>query len=663
MSKDAIDKKESILLTKWKEEMSAIIRMKYGDIVGKKEIDEFLNSQIKDNIHNIKCEVVNNYKKVSVATDVLSLVDLIYKNDIILGGDGVMFIQHGLTPNPIIDFINETMALRKQYKKKRKDYPKGSFEYMMLDMNQLNQKIRINSLYGVLGYFRFIFYNLFLAQSVTNMGQHIISSCMTGFENFLSDAIKFRTDNELFLYLKNIKNEYKEKYSEKKMHMIPDVSVEDVLKRLVDKCGFPVTKDTIENIVFIVNNSPENLRKMYYYKNNFMEFNKLDYVKVNLDVIINSIDELLVPELYGQPQNVVDLIEGLWKEYECFVFYNYPLFDKIRQMKYNDRKSVLYVDTDSNFISLNQWYNYMKDEVLHTQNLDENTDFKIINLITIFLTKVVTDVLITLGLNMNMKIEHAKQLAMKNEFYLKRIVFASVKKRYFSSGILQEGVRLKPGNIEIKGYDFIKSVTKESLRKKYLDICLDDILMPEEIDLPSIINKTIDFEDQLTTDILSGDTQFFKQANVGIMEKYKDPYRIQGIKAVFLWNALCPEYTLELPTDVDIVPIKSLKKPAPGKKLPEGVAILHDKYPSIYERLVDEVYCNRNEVISNMDLNCIAKPKNEDIPVPEWLNDLMDVNKIVDSSIGLFTPILGALGVKIDNPTSTTTQFSTIVSL
>lgn len=83
----------------------------------------------------------------------------------------------------------------------------------------------------------------------------------------------------------------------------------------------------------------------------------------------------------------------------------------------------------------------------------------------------------------------------------------------------------------------------------------NDILIPEKIDNADILVKIMLFEDSLRKALRNGDSQYFKQSNIKSQREYANPYSIQGIKGVLLWNTLCPDYAIQLPSDVDIIPI------------------------------------------------------------------------------------------------------------
>ena len=138
-------KQEAIFITRWKDKVKEIIKLRYGKL-DKDKINDYLDNLISKRINNPKMILINNYTNHQAHTDVLSITDLIEKNNLIIGGAGVLFMQHALKVNPLIAYILNVMKLRKVYKDKRDEYPKGSQEWIRFDIAQLNQKIKINSL-------------------------------------------------------------------------------------------------------------------------------------------------------------------------------------------------------------------------------------------------------------------------------------------------------------------------------------------------------------------------------------------------------------------------------------------------------------------------------------------------------------------------------------
>lgn len=683
-------KKEAIALIKWKEKMKEIIKMRYGKDykLDKEKIDKCLDKIIKDNIYNPRVTLVNNYTNMISRTDVLSIIDLIENNNLIIGGSGVLYLPHSVKENPLIGFILHIMEKRKFHKKERNKYEKGTDEWFMEDLLQLIYKIVINSLYGVTGYPGFTLYNRYVAESVTNQGRQIICTAAEAFENFLADAVNFATESELYTFITNIHNEYKDKYKGKL-----DVSIFNqenlpyrVTKRLINKCKFDMSDESVINIENIIKDRSNEELILLLYKNNVAEFNQNQFIKDKYKFVIENLDELTKPDINSiKNDEIAQVIYDIWDFYEVFVLYNYPIFDRVRKAMYIDKKAVLYADTDSNFIGLNRMITFMKKDILNnTFNKPEReVDFICVNLITYFLGCVVDKALKTLCKYMNVSDEYAKLLSMKNEFYMEKILFIDKKKRYISNAILQEGQLLKDGEgiPEIKGFDFKKSTVKPFVTEYFTNICVNDILKAKEIDVESIFLKMLKLRTDIETSMRKGESKYFKQSNVQLLTHYKRPYSTQGVTAITLWNSLCPKYAIELPSDVDVIPIKDLtyKAPAGFTKMEENEKWEHERkldlfsnknikwfsetFPEEFRRLRKEIYENPDLTVRHMSLKYIAKPKNVDLVLPEWFGVLMDTEKVVLDMIALFAPIADTLGLKCLKPSSTVTCLTNMIDL
>ena len=196
---------------------------------------------------------------------------------------------------------------------------------------------------------------------------------------------------------------------------------------------------------------------------------------------------------------------------------------------------------------------------------DNDLTFTAVNLMLIFINIAIDRALKTLCSSTNIEPDWAVKLGMKNEFYLKRILFMEKKKRYISLSVLQEGQLLGGGKglPEIKGIEFIKSNTKPYLREFYTKLSTEEILESENINPNRIFKKMAQLKADIEYGMSHGDSKFYKQAKVKTPDNYKNPFSTQGITAVMLWNTICPDMQIELPADVNIVPIKSLKQEKP----------------------------------------------------------------------------------------------------
>ena len=442
-------KKEAIFVTQWKDEMKRRIKLRFRNKnLNVKKINDYLDSLISEYMSNPEVEIINNYREQCVTTDLLSLIDTIVENQLIIGGGGVLYVQHNTTgkENIVFDYIDHQKGTRNSYKAKRKQNAHNPDLFAYYDILQNAAKIILNSLYGVHGYEGFVLYNRFIAESITNIGRQIITTAVMTFDNFLSNAVLFNTEEEIYQYITNICSEY-DKDMDYSIFEIDNIN-HKVVKRLIDKCAF----DQSDEFVSIIENMVENMeygeKVLLYYKNNLYEFSKIPFIMDKLRFIIDNIDELKAPDKnLIKNEQALQYIDDIWDFYERFVLYDYPVYDRVRKAMYTDRKSVLYVDTDSNFLGLDPWVKFIKNEVLNNKFNKDETEitFIAVNVMALFLSEVIDHGLMCFAKHMNVKPEFAKILNMKNEFYLSRIIFTDAKKRYISNSVLQEGVLLNDG--------------------------------------------------------------------------------------------------------------------------------------------------------------------------------------------------------------------------
>ena len=665
---------------KWKCEMRKLLKMKYGNKYTKTEIDSKLDIIIDKNLKNPNVSVFNNYSNTSVRTNLLDLTDSIEQNQLIITGGGCLFMPHGTKPNILIDFILEIMKRRKDAKKMRKNFDKGSDGWLKWDIAQLLNKLVINSLYGCMGYPGFLLYNVFTAEAITAQGRHIITTAINMVEGFLGAAFFFVDENELNHYLYTVHEEYK-RYGNLD---VSSFGVTDYLPlaydKLIDKSKFTMNEKQKNRLLEMLSNKPQGELALLYYKNNLLEFSKLDVIKSKFKYIIENNGLLSFCEMeLLKDDEMRKVTKEIWDLYEVFVLYNYPVNDRIRKAMYLPKTKALYTDTDSVFVCVSHLVEYVKNEVLHGNNpmaSDNDLTFTSVNLMLIFINIAIDRALKTLCSSTNIEPEWAVKLGMKNEFYLKRILFMEKKKRYISLSVLQEGQLLGEGKgkPEIKGIEFIKSNTKPYLKEFYTKLATEEILETEDINPNRIFRKMAQLKSDIEYGMSHGDSKFYKQSKVKTPENYKNPFSTQGITAVMLWNAICPNNQIELPADVNIVPIKSLKMDKPKRESPtevvhddpfknKNIAELEHKYPEVYQRIYNQIYSNTNPLIRYMSISSIALPKNTDINIPQYVFDLINYDEIVTTSIQLFLPVMESLGIHSIPTTANTSHMTNIIPL
>lgn len=720
-----------VIVDEWKSRVMDMYRSRYGDKLDEKKLEKKLDLVIKERYKDPKATLVNNYVNKCVRCNISTISDIVMNKDAILGGDGCLFLKHGVKQNILVSIILDLMAKRKLAKKERSKYPEGSDMYRYWDLKQLNIKIKINSLYGIMGYKGFHLFNVNLAQSVTAGGQNIISTAACGYENFIADNMHFVCAEEIENYIRNIHNEYLQTKEKNQWiyDTVPFKSLEAVAARLRAKMNFqPTTNEGIWLISMLESLTDDEL-KLVYFKNNLDAFSKTPVMKDILKTLFDGIDTLTLGDLFAfeAPEKTgticdpetLSRMKVLLEYLRAMVVYSFPVYDRVRRTKYTQKKAVLYIDTDSNFISLSKFVRFINSEIYGNQylpavtRLDKPEDvlkpfygkdspydklkLKVVSTYTMILSDVVAFNFEKFTDSLNIEPEWGKKLGMKNECYFPRMAFGRAKKRYVGFLMIREGNVIENydskypginggyGIPQIAGYDFIKAGTKASIKAKYTFITLK-MLLPSVLDARQLFKEVFEFKDFIKGEVRSGKSEYFKQGTANILTRYKDPYRIQAIKGVILWNALAIHNPLELPVEVDIVPSKLYagysekrlvkfreygKRPSETTTLQElseiKMPILAQfafEFPDEYENLYNEIINNPNEKIRKMELNALSKPRalpSEELP--KWFAFIIDDDKIINDAVSLVNPLFESTGALVLKTGTQTSHFTNLIQI
>ena len=199
---------------KYKKVMLRMTKLLYPNI-SEDILDKALDESILKRRKDYECNVKNNYTKkdqlpgVKDGTPlyVRDLTNYILSKEPICTSWGVLFKHHSEVPNPLADMIKNFMDLRNIHKSEMFKYPKGTEEFAAFNLLQLLDKIDANAVYGVLGQSSSIFYNIYVAASITAEGRSLITSVILFFEMFLSNNVKFGSLDEIITYIYNVISE------------------------------------------------------------------------------------------------------------------------------------------------------------------------------------------------------------------------------------------------------------------------------------------------------------------------------------------------------------------------------------------------------------------------------------------------------------------------
>lgn len=682
---------QDIFKEKWITEMVNKIKLcnPNDDI---KQIVEFVTKMYNKNFKDSKCRIYNNYEKEEVNTTINSVINWLYVKKPILTESGSLFKQHDQCFNPNTTILNSKLKERNVAKKEKFKYMNLSnseidldkkSEYYELfkkkDLKQSRLKVIANSEYGVSGLPSSWFFNMACASATTSRGQALISTAFNAFEDFLSDSVTFDNMDECLMFIDNIIGEksIRDKNDNK---WVNNKTIDDVFERLylkftnAEDCDIKIIKNILSNL------DQENLNRIFYKSNMYEFFRNSKKAKQLLKNIVQCPKKFMDPKKPNDYiKNDLDKLRSAIIEY---VHYNYQFVNRVTRLKTRKRKSVVVIDTDSNFINLGPWVNFVKYEILSGykkiskrkeiggRNIidsrnkfnkidyinNEQEIFRIINTMANVIDEMINRVLKDFLRRCNVPDDNPGNTSMKNEFLYPRILISYGKKHYQAVIRLQEGNLLpyEMGiNMDIKGMEYMKPAFAGVETRNFIQkLIYDDILTCEGApDNVKILRKLNKFEDSITKSILNGESKYLKTANIKTPDAYADPMSTGSYKAAYVWNYLYPDKQIEFPGIAYIIPINLQK--------PKDFAQLSVTDPELFNKLMD--LFEDNDRIKKSGITNIAIPLDETIP--KSLEGYINFNDIISKNLSLIIPVLNCIGIKSINKTKDSMFFSNIVEL
>ena len=287
------------------------------------------------------------------------------------------------------------------------------------------------------------------------------------------------------------------------------------------------------------------------------------------------------------PEEIKKDLETLCHYMMQYVYVRYMAFDRIYRLKNFMRDTVTIIDTDSNILSLDILMRYLIKTFFNEKGDTYgrsymNNVYIGINMITYFITTAVEDILQTYGKYSNIDKEYRPRYNMKNEFMFAKLIIGDTKKRYMSSVLLREGNVMNPPKSDVKGFDFKKATCSEYAEAVYMGIINNRVLNSEQVDLPGMISDVYAFRSEVESSILAGEKKFLPNGNAKEIAGYKDPTRVQNVKAMLAWNAIHPENPIEPPCKMSLLKMNIFTI--------DDSAPLKESHPEIYERIVHHIF-------------------------------------------------------------------------
>lgn len=666
-------RKDSDFLYSWKDQMIESISKMEPDW-DPDDMEKVLNDIIEEDLQLPQVILDNNYTGESRNTNLLSVFDWAIRRKPLIAGNATFYKNQHEAINPIAKMLDGFLTERKRIKKRMfavgEEFGVDSDLYQDLDRAQQNQKILANSYYGGSGMPKSAFYSKWSGPATTSTAQSVISTTETLFEAVLVDNYKFIDINECFIFIESVlKQDYE----------IPDwmvpITRAELFDRLKKMFFVDIYKDEYDEILqkYIWNLDDEDVTKIFY-KNNLVEFTRrhkkirklydelfssvknlphadteddipgeyrAQFSKFNGKQKVKEYNTFVNHQLFMDPNSPPKSIEGPLNEikdyYMTYVYSAFMSIDRIHRLKYFMRKCVCIVDTDSNILALDTWVDFCEKELLKGDygRSVENNRFIIVNTITYFITNAVADTLDAYGIHSNIPDEYRGRFAMKNEFYMTKLVIGRKKKRYISAIRLREGNLMSPYKPDVKGFEFRKATTSEEAKAVFEKIIKDRIYESETPDIPGILSDLTRFENAIRESIMRREKTYLPLGNAKELEAYKDPYTQQGVRGAIAWNIIYPENSIQYPSKVSILKLNIFDL--------DDMDDLKYTEPVIYERIKKGIFESPIEELRDKGLQVLAIPSNSDIPA--WCDPYIDYNTVINNITGQFKGVTDAFGI------------------
>ena len=656
--------------------------------ISKAEARNFVLKVVKERVRTPKMDIVRTARPGELKTETVSfskLIDWACKN--VIAPSGSIYKPANETTSVVVDLILDGLANRdKKKKEKFKHLGKGEIELAnKADSEQNTLKVKLNSLPGNLGSPYSLVYDKGGYNSITSTARMLISNSFTCCEQLLGGNLPLFSEEEavnLCIISKRLGPSSSTVLQIMQKHGIQIVSKEEVLIFLTNQInlhqsGYKPSKLLIN----LIENLPEGTLQFVFYHSNLVHLiqrndqvfrpmieNLFDYsdLKAAIDKTIDPQDwhkidsdtkavvtTVLANELGDtQPHDIPSLkpmvarlgvmfsrkfkafhqkIEDLM---ELFVFHDVN-FQSVLTRKAMQRRVVVVSDTDSVIFTAEPWciwYTKESDKITHAS-------YCMSALTTYWLTKANADTMAKFIIGVGAIGEAIPNIAMKNEFLYPSLMLFDIKKMYAGLIAVQEGVIMPQLKPDIKGGIIRGASASQQARDFNKELLVDKVLKPiahGPLDVWSIVDPVIEFEDKIIASLKSGSLEYHPIASVDTKTSYKKPMS-SAYAYVHAWNYIFGDrYGVIIPPD-KLHLVKLVNKPT--EMYWEW---LKKESPEIYTKFktYTEQYCTKH-IPSAFFLS-------DDVTqIPKEIIPLIDVRSIVLNNLTPAYHILASLNVPV----------------
>lgn len=658
----------NITIQEYKNSMMRMIKLLYPMITDS-ELSNAIDYSIQKRLYNPQISVTNNYKNITIDMTLLQIANEIKTKRPIMSAYGVLFKRHQKDYNtPFYNLLETFITNRTKFKNKMFEYPKGTEEFQKYNLLQLLAKIDCNALYGVLGQYSSLVYNIYLAGSVTFQGRACISAAILFFESFLADNVQWGCLNEIIEFIDQVVYQDQRMFKDSDI-LDKNITLEEVYLKIMKNCGFngwyPNAQDL--NIIWdmLQRLTQEDLNRLYY-RNNIYEFCENSVIKNAIIYILSLLEEPFMNP--NKPPKTISVeLDELLKMIKDYVYHPHLYMSRIDRVTMMNRSVSIITDTDSTIVSFDAWYRFVlsilgdkiiklhnwvgekkeyptetgpttdidfatgkiinipSQKILYNIDKKDHIRHSIINIMAYLISQLIGDYMKLLSANYN-SYDGSREclIVMKNEFLFKRVLLhATGKKNYASIQELQEGnIVPEAASMDVKGLPMNKSTLQPKIRQKLKDIMYNKILNAKRIDQIEVIKELAKAELEIKESLNNGDKDYYKPLKVKSMSSYENPMQMQGIRASVIYNKLrTPDMEaidLSERNSIDVIKLNLTIS---------NVSKIKDTYPEMYDKMVSLM----NEPDFKDAIEYMALPANVD--VPKWILPFVDVAPIIQDNL------------------------------
>lgn len=571
----------------------------------------------------------------------------------IVTGHGTLFRPHAEFRSVVGEMVDFLMKQRKVAKNRMFDLMRAGRspnepEVKSLDQQQKIMKLLANSWYGAQGEKGFMFYNDAVGPAITFNGQLIISATMFGFEAFLAGNLWLRNENEMARHVSDClrKGAGRDPQAEWGEHpeLVGALEESDAVETLA-KASAPGWDSRSYAASLVAGRSKADLLSIVLRGNPylFMTFPRAyELLSVALSGEIREADPDKIAKHHPEGKAALDALGAGMLDW---VAVHWMPSDLPRMVAKMERRTVIASDTDSTFLNLHPWMQWV-GENFDISTATEEEKLTCLNAM-VYLLRLSSDYQMGL-LTRNLGVPEAKRkiINFKSEFVISRMVLTDGKKNYMALLRFQEGARIVGDKVELKGLAMKKTTVARSTGKFFEKSIEEKILRSGTINRVGLVRDIVELEERIRRSLADGGTEYSSPASVGSVSSYANPFAMPVVRGMAAWNAAekgrpiregdrVKLFRTVVNTDVN-------QLVAQAEQWPEGSS----------ERLalmaIVEAFFGASAPVelSTNGLNWLAIP-GESGTVPLWARQLIDIESVLTANTSVMNPVLEAIGVRV----------------